>query len=228
MKKSLNTILSNKVLLYIVFALSILQWIYLLMSNRFDLIIIFGLISFVLKHYHHSMIVILGIPLTIIGLRMAITKEGFEGETENGSGSGSGKPKKEKKTGSGSGSGTGSSVEDDNQQTDEQEQQEEQDESGVNHSQDSEHDLQSNQINYASTLSKNIESYRETLGSDGFAKMTQDTQTLLQQQEQLGNAMKQFAPLLGQMTPFLEKANGLLNNMDVKQINNVANMFKSQ
>jgi hypothetical protein len=73
-----------------------------------------------------------------------------------------------------------------------------------------------------------MKSYNELLGSDGFAKMSQDTQMLLKQQEQLGNAMKQFAPLIGQMTPFLEKASGLLNNMDMKQINKVANVFKNQ
>lgn len=237
----IKKILSNKTSLYVVFAVALLQWIYLLTINRFDLIIIFGLMSFVIYKLNRNMILVLGIPLLIIWIKLQYKIEGFEGGSDEAS-SGAAATSSEGET-----TETTTTTETDAKKTPRAatvstEKKKEtkkpaeiispapashnEEEHETTENADPEFD--SNQINYASTLTQNMKSYNDILGSDGFAKMSQDTQQLLIQQEQLGNAMKQFAPLIGQMTPFLEKATGLLNNMDMKQINNMANMFKKQ
>lgn len=225
---NLKRVLSNKAFLYVVFGLSLLQWIYLLTINRFDLIIIFGLMSFVMYSLIKNMIIVLGIPLIIIWIKLMYNIEGFEGSSES----------EDKESSTDKQSATPSDKKNTKKSTEvvvpshhnEEETKDSVEKNEEHDSTSAENDpeFESNQINYASTLTQNMKSYNELLGSDGFAKMSQDTQQLLIQQEQLGNAMKQFAPLIGQMTPFLEKASGLLNNMDMKQINNVANVFKNQ
>jgi len=214
----LKKIFINRKALYLIFGLSLLQWVYLLSSNRSDLIIVFSLISFLLYFLNKNMIFVLGIPLIIVSIKMNYPIEGFEGSSEekNESDKKENTGKKQKKENKKSTEIISPPVKNDENDNEKNE--------GDN---DQDPEFDSNQINYASTLTNNMKSYNEILGSDGFAKMTQDTQQLLIQQEQLGNAMKEFAPLIGQMTPFLEKASGLLNNMDMKQINNVANVFKN-
>jgi hypothetical protein len=219
--------LMNKNTLYVVFGLSLLQWLYLLAINRFDLIIVFGLISFVIYKFNRNMIYVLGVPFLIVLMATSL-REGFEGESDSSS-----KEKKEKTDGdtqiiSPTENNTNSDSNDTSTEKEPEAHNESDTKESAENNEEKEPEFQSNQINYASTLTENMKSYNELLGSDGFAKMSQDTQMLLKQQEQLGNAMKQFAPLIGQMTPFLEKASGLLNNMDMKQINKVANVFKNQ
>jgi len=239
---NLKRALSNKVLLYVVFGIALLQWLYLLSINRFDLIIIFALMAFILYNLNKNMIFVLGIPLIIIWIKLRYRIEGFEGssdsETEEKSTEEPEKPKstsdskKEKKPSSNKKSSDIVAPtphnEDETKDAVENNEGNEGSKETSGDSADQDPEFDSNQVNYAATLTQNMKSYNDILGSDGFAKMSQDTQQLLIQQEQLGNAMKQFAPLIGQMTPFLEKASGLLNNMDMKQINNVANVFKNQ
>jgi hypothetical protein len=216
--------------LYLVFGITLLQWLYLMSINRFDLLIVFGLVAVIIYKYNKNMILVLGIPFLVVLFSSQLLKiEGFEGESDNN------KDKDEKKKPEDSTIVTPHETdpppppaEDATHNSGEPPQPSNEHETTEATSKNQEPEFDPNQINYASTLTQNMKSYNELLGSDGFAKMSQDTQLLLQQQEQLGNAMKQFAPLIGQMTPFLEKASGLLNNMDMKQINKVANVFKNQ
>lgn len=220
-------LLNNRNVLYGVFAVALLQVLYLLYINRFDLLIVFGLIAFVTYKFNKNMILVLGIPFLIVLLSTTILKEGFEDSATKADKKKDEETKKEDthiitSHNEEEPSDSADSATEDTPEPHNEVETKEATENNV----DPEFDK--NQINYASTLTKNMQSYNELLGSDGFAKMSHDTQVLLQQQEQLGNAMKQFAPLIGQMTPFLEKASGLLNNMDMKQINKVANVFKDQ
>jgi hypothetical protein len=227
---STKKLLANRNVLHAVFIVAILQWLYLLSINRFDLIIVFGLIAFVIYKFNKNMILVLGVPIFIVMISSRLLKEGFEEESEESSNKKESSDKK-KKSKEDSHVITSPSEDDDNHHAETDKEPEAHNEADTKEADEhnaADPEFDKNQINYASTLTQNMKSYNELLGSDGFAKMSQDTQMLLQQQEQLGNAMKQFAPLIGQMTPFLEKASGLLNNMDMKQINKVANVFKDQ
>jgi hypothetical protein len=84
-----------------------------------------------------------------------------------------------------------------------------------------------NRVNHAKTLGDNMKSYRELLGSDGFAQMTADTQELLNQQEKLGKSIRQFAPIIEKMTPFLTQASGLLSKLDNTQLQEITKTIKN-
>ena len=83
-----------------------------------------------------------------------------------------------------------------------------------------------NRINYASTLSSNIQSYRDILGKDAFMKMTEDTKELLKQQDELGKSIRQFTPIIEKMTPFLSQATGLLNRLEPSKISEMSKNIK--
>jgi len=92
---------------------------------------------------------------------------------------------------------------------------------------DSSAETTSNRINYADTLVTNIKSYRDLLGTDGFSKMTQDTKELLRQQDELGKSIKQFAPIIDKMTPFLSQASGFLNKLDTSHLKEITKNIKN-
>lgn len=242
MNRNLQKILSNKILLYVVFGLSIIQMLHFLFLNRFDYIIVFGLISYLVYYFSKNMILVLGVPLIIVTIQLWLFKEGFEGESESSSESSSGKKKSKLPSSSGSNvkglssskststdstpseivhpinKETNEDINEDNAPPEESDSKEE----------STEAEFDPNQINYATTMTDNLKMYNSILGSDGFAKMTNDTQELLRQQETLGRNMQQFAPMIQQMTPFLEKASQFLSGVDMNQLNAATNIFKSK
>lgn len=231
-----NKILNNKILLYVIYALSVIQLFHFLFLNRFDYIIAFALMAYIIFYFSNNITLVLGIPLVIITLKQFIFKEGFESsgneKKSQSSGSGNGKPTKY----SGSSNSASSSSESETstitplsspeEETDNSADSKQEDSSDSASMENPEAEFNPNQINYATTMTDNMKMYNSVLGSDGFAKMTSDTQELLRQQEMLGRNMQQFAPMLQQMTPFLEKATQLLNGLDMKQLNAAAGMFK--
>lgn len=76
-------LLTNKYVLYFVLILSCLYLLYLLLEKRFNLIIVFGLISYIVYCLNKNMIIVLGISLIItfistLGIKV---KEGLENQT---------------------------------------------------------------------------------------------------------------------------------------------------
>lgn len=78
-----------------------------------------------------------------------------------------------------------------------------------------------NKINYASTLHSNLKYYNDVLGSEGMSKMTSHTKELLEQQAQLGKSIEQFAPLMDQLLPFVNKATLALDKLNPKKQSNL-------
>ena len=76
-------LLTNKYFLYFVLLLSCLYLLYLLLEKRFNLIIVFGLIAYIIYCFNKNMIIVLGISLIItfistLGIKV---KEGLENNT---------------------------------------------------------------------------------------------------------------------------------------------------
>jgi hypothetical protein len=243
MNRNLQKILSNKIVLYIVFGLSIIQLLHFLFLNRFDYIIVFGLISYLVYYFSKNMILVLGVPLLIVTIQLWLFKEGFEGEKDSYSeDSSSGKKKSKKYSSSGNNvkglsSSNSKSTESSpseivhpiqKENTEDMNESQSPSEENVSEEESHEEEFDPNQINYATTMTDNLKMYNSVLGSDGFAQMTSDTQELLRQQESLGRNMQQFAPMIQQMTPFLEKASQLLSGVDMNQLNAATNIFKSK
>ena len=86
MKFSFNKskkLLTNKSFLYFVLIISCLYLLYLLLEKRFNLIIVFGLISYIIYCFNKNMIIVLGVSLIItfistLGMKV---KEGLENNT---------------------------------------------------------------------------------------------------------------------------------------------------
>jgi len=75
-------------------------------------------------------------------------------------------------------------------------------------------------IDYGTTLEKAYDDLNGVLGGDGIKQLTKDTQTLMQQQLQLANAMKEMTPLLGQ-------AKEMLKSLDIKELGDINDIVKN-
>lgn len=75
-------------------------------------------------------------------------------------------------------------------------------------------------LDYAATLSEAYDNLDKMLGSDGIKQLSNDTQKLMQQQQNLFGTMEQFVPIL-------ENAQNMLNKLDMSGINKIAGMANS-
>jgi len=77
-----------------------------------------------------------------------------------------------------------------------------------------------NRIDYASTVEQAYGNLHQILGEQGIKGLTEDTQKLVGQQQQLAEAMKS-------MTPLLETAKNMLDGFDMKNLNGLADFAKN-
>lgn len=84
-----------------------------------------------------------------------------------------------------------------------------------------------NIINYASTIEAAYSNLNKILGSDGIKNLTSDTKKLLAEQTKLAESMKNIEPLINGFGPILDKAQGLLGNIDPKSSNNIKSFAKN-
>jgi hypothetical protein len=68
-------------------------------------------------------------------------------------------------------------------------------------------------IDYASTVEDAYDELNKILGSDGIKRLTSDTQNLMKQQMQLAESMKGMEPMIANMAPLMQQAQGLLGTM---------------
>ena len=83
-----------------------------------------------------------------------------------------------------------------------------------------------NRLDHGDTVENAYDTLNKIIGGPGFSKMTDDTKRLMEQQQKLAQSMEQFGPMLDSIKPFLEKAQGLLGNMDIKGISEMANQTR--
>lgn len=75
-------------------------------------------------------------------------------------------------------------------------------------------------IDYATTLENAYTNLDNILGSDGISKLTDDTQRLMSQQQKLFDTMNN-------MIPMIDTAKGMMDSLDMGQLNGLANMAKN-
>jgi hypothetical protein len=90
-----------------------------------------------------------------------------------------------------------------------------------------------NNIDYATTIEDAYDELNNILGSDGIQRLTSDTQSLMQQQMQLAEAMKGMAPMIKSLEPMVNNLQGMMGQMgDGKEgiggIMDLAKKFSSQ
>lgn len=78
----------------------------------------------------------------------------------------------------------------------------------------------SSRIDYATTLENAYTNLDNILGSDGISKLTDDTQRLMGQQQKLFDTMNNMIPLI-------DTAKGMMESLDMTQLNGLANMAEN-
>ncbi len=212
MKKSLfHQVLTNRWVLYIVLAMFVYKTIGFLCMNEFINILILVVSASITRMFTKNMIIVLGVPLVLSLMRRVVFQESFT-DSEN---AGDGNVKSSKKA-----------VSDelpilpvDETPGETESTPEDVPGSGAGEG-------YRNKINYATTLADSMKTYSDILGQDGFSKMTTDTKELLKQQDRLGKSIREFAPMVEQLTPFLTQATGILSKLDTGHIKNISNAIK--
>jgi hypothetical protein len=221
MKTFFSKALANKILLNVVFVLSLFSIIGYIILGDITSVAMFMMLSLITVNFSKNMIIVLGLPMVIVAIfyafinkrnrMMSSFREGMETkneetkETENA--------EKENvetdvvKSGNGTMSMTAVNAEEkitnkknNNASTDESFE--------VGRNKKGQYN-----IDYASTIEDAYDELNKILGSDGIKNLTDDTQKLMKQQMMLAESMQSMEPIIKGMGPLLEKAEGLLGNM---------------
>ena len=219
-KATLKKILSNKIVLNVVSAISLLNFLGYLMMGQMDQVLFFIALGLVTSYFCKNMIVVLIVPLILVNLytinennrkNMYMLREGLENKEESVDSS---KLDKDdittKKNDEGSKSSQGlplTSLNTNNKISNSKDNDADVDESfEVSRSNKN----SSYNIDYASTIEDAYDELNNVLGSDGIKNLTNDTQNLMKQQTQLAEAMKGMGPLLEGMGPLMKQVEGLM------------------
>ena len=221
----LSNLLTSKVVLTIIFWLSLTNIIGYLIYNRFDVVVFFVLISVIITYFSKNMIIILGVPLILVNLSVLGKnkfKEGLEGQT-------AGKEKEKEKKVDGSQPAV-ISPPDLTQPTTEHVDTEVKTEKPDSFEVGRNKNKSKYNIDYAATIEDAYDELNNILGSDGIKNLTSDTQNLMQQQKQLTEAMTQIQPLMQTVGPLLDQAKTMMGSMQnqggMDQLNKMAAQFK--
>ena len=82
-------------------------------------------------------------------------------------------------------------------------------------------------IDYASTITDAYSQLNELIGKDGIKSLTNDTQTLMQQQLQLADSMKAIGPLIEGITPLLSQVKGMMGGLDANSLDGMKSLAKT-
>jgi len=225
LKLLLSNILKNRWALNIVSFLSLVSIIWFLLTDNFNAIAYFIVLGLLVYYFSKNMIIVLGIPLIFVNLfsQASNIKEGLTTQTadsmpEVNTKPANTKPNKKappaKKTPQGlpqttidSDTSLASSIDSTDHAA-----------VTTNESFEVGRAKQSGgyNIDYASTVEDAYSELNKILGGDGIKNLTNDTQKLMKQQLQLADAMKGMGPLIKNMAPLMQQAQGLLGGMNEK------------
>jgi hypothetical protein len=237
-----SKILTNKYFLYFVFIITIIYLFQLILAKKINLIILFGLISYIVFCFNKNMAIVLGVSLiityiTTLGMRV---KEGFDTATASADKTAAQTTINADKTAiannnptlvsdkinapaSDSTSGTLSNIVNNAkskiQSTLGTTTEPTTTEPVSTESMNVMSNKKRNRIDYASTVQDAYEDLNSMLGEDGIKGLTLDTNKLIEQQAQLASAMKN-------MTPLVKTAKELLNGFNFEGMNDISNMAK--
>jgi hypothetical protein len=230
--KFYQKLLANNIVLNIVALLGLLNIIGYIVISDYDSVIYFILLGYLTSFFSKNMIIIIMIPLIIVNLftnnsiisatlsQLNLGKEGMENpENKTTSTNKSKEVKKLEKTKDKIQTVT---VDDDINTNTNSNTVDETFEVGGKKNKNGYN------IDYASTIEDAYDHLNQILGSDGIKRLTDDTQSLMKQQMQLAESMKQMGPLIQGMAPLMEQAKGLLGSMGDGQngLGNLVNMAK--
>jgi len=221
--KTLSNLITNKYVLYLVAGIAFFNVFGYLALGNINAVIFFILAGYIMTFFSKNMIIILAVPLILTNLLMAgmKIKEGLENADADADKS---EDKDKKKTDNIILPMQENNGEDEAQSEEFKPQTQPIEYSDVDYSDNKKKGKTSGtRLDHGATVENAYDTLNKIIGGPGFSKMTDDTKRLMEQQQKLAQSMEQFGPMLDSIKPFLEKAQGLLGNMDIKGITEMAN-----
>ena len=203
--KMINSLLHNKFLLYAIVIFTMMNVLGYMMNNCNYTVAFFALTAFVTSMFTKNMIVILGgsIFLTNTFMVCKVAKESFlgtsqvEGMENKDKNDGAAAPKKDKK--------------DDKEKKEEDTpcpEGQDRNDDGKCVSSMTTYYRKDNNVDYAATVEDAYGELDKILGSDGIKNLSEDTNKLVKQQQQLAGLMKNMTPMVGQVKEMMASMGG--------------------
>jgi hypothetical protein len=210
-------LLTNKYFLYFVLILSCLYLLFLLLEKRFNLVIVFGLIAYIIYCFNKNMIVVLGVSLIItfistLGMKV---KEGLENNTTPPTVPPPEKKKSESIVPPNLTNGSVSTTTTDSTATTPEAK------NTTTESMNSISRKRGRIDENAASVQDTYNDLNKLLENGAGPNLNIDTKQLLEQQAQLTEAMKNMGPLI-------ESAKTLMNGMNFEGLNNLASSLVSK
>ena len=221
MKRNLNAMLKNKIVLYIVFFIAVSNVFGYLMINEFDAIMLFFLVGFLTSYFSKNMIIVMATAIiatnTFIGSKKVSGRsllEGMKGKTDNKVKNNAEKKSKQHNN----------NDEDNDDKNDEDNDEDKKDTdsfSSLKPLAPLSIDKSDTGLDYTGSLEAAYDNLDKLLSSDALSKMSKDTQTLAEKQNKLmGN--------IGKLTPMIQSAQDMMKSLDNNKIESLMNQFMSK
>ena len=215
---TISKILTNKYVLYFIAFLSLTNVLGYAMRGDLNHIIVFMLLGVIMTYFSKNMSIVLLVSLLLANLfsLCIVVREGFEegvdGEENDQAGEQAGEQAVDANKG-------------DNKK--EKKNPVKKTESKVGESFEVGRGKRNPKIDYASTITDAYSQLNELIGKDGIKSLTNDTQTLMQQQLQLADSMKAIGPLIEGITPLLSQVKGMMGGMDSNSLEGIKSLAKT-
>lgn len=218
----LNKLFTNVYVLYFVAGLAFLSVIGNLMANKFTTVAFFIIVFLLTKHFSNNMIIVLLVPLiftAIFNIEKA-TREGMDDGTGSGSSG-------DNSSGNVSVINSTVTVTDDPSITTPQVTSSYDTSSSMSDTNNTikmieeaegfqigdQKQKRTYEVDHAATMKQSYSDLSKSLGPDGIRKLTEDTTSLLKQQTELGQAIKNMEPLIAGMAPLMKTAQGIFGSL---------------
>ena len=223
----MDQLLNDKNVLYIVFVVAILNLLGYLITNNLEAVVFFLIVGFLSTYFSKNMIIVLIISIITTSIFATTRSPKVIYTTKEGMGN----MREGKKN-------IGKSMDKDDEKVDKDAQKEKvgQDatsagiNAGAEASKEGMDGIQGepqnqsktkgkgNRIDYANTLEKAYENLQSKIGEGGVEGLTQQTASLVNQQKELMDN-------INKMTPFIETAEGFLNNLDLSGLEKMGGLL---
>ena len=219
LKSGLNKLLTNKLVLNVVFIASLFTVLSYIVFGNIEAFVFFVILAVLLGYFSRNMIIILGVPLILVNLFVynkskKENKEGMENKKDTNSNFETKKPSQKEVIDKLSSDSLPITPIVENTSNESFEVGRPKKNKGYD-------------IDYASTIEDAYDELNKILGSDGIKRLTDDTQGLMKQQAQLAESMKSMGPLIQGMAPMMKQAQAILGDMGDKEgLGNIMNMAK--
>jgi len=215
---TISKILTNKYVLYFIAFLSLTNVLGYAMRGDLNHVIVFMLLGVIMTYFSKNMSIVLLVSLLLANLfsLCIVVREGFEEGVDGEENDQTGEQ-------------TGEQAVDANKGDNKKEKKNpiKKTESKVGESFEVGRGKRNPKIDYASTITDAYSQLNELIGKDGIKSLTNDTQTLMQQQLQLADSMKAIGPLIEGITPLLSQVKGMMGGMDSNSLDGIKSLAKT-